>query len=234
QYHEPDADILEQVVQGVLLAAFSGCRGPLASLRSSSPELSCQNEYFSLSRPLRPARPRRASPNNDNLSKLPAISAILALSDKIDLTAAIARRLWLADMDLREMLLHRTYEFLESLALKRFDGQITAGLQPFLRKFERQLTQVDRTRLICRRDTRKVGGKVRNDKIHRTTCKRRLDGGQSLVGAKVGLDERDATTVLPRQNIARPDARGGAQPLVQHLRPASRRRTEIDDAHSRA
>ncbi len=155
------------------------------------------------------------------------------LRDEVDLAAAIARRLRLAHVHLFELLLHRPLELRESTTLERFDDQIAAGLQPLRGKFERQLAQMHGARLIGGLDTGEIGGQIRNHKVELAPVERRLDRGVPFGLPEVAADEYHAANRVHRQQVDGDDAPARAQLLVQHLRPASRRRSQVDDAHAR-
>ena len=77
------------------------------------------------------------------------LAAFATLCDQVNLAAPVARGLRLAHVNLLEIALHQLLELGESFTLKSLDHEI-AGLHPTGGKFERQLAQVNGTRLIRR------------------------------------------------------------------------------------
>ncbi|MNC50024.1 hypothetical protein D3C75_992420 [compost metagenome] len=121
----------------------------------------------------------------------------------------------------------------EAFALEDLDQEVAARTQHAGGQIQGQLAQVHGARLVGRAYATHIGGHVGNHKVDRMLADRLEDLREHHIVGEVALDEGDIGDAVHRQ-----DVRGDQAPLVADhptgdLRPAARRRAEVDHGHAR-
>ncbi len=123
---------------------------------------------------------------------------------------------------------------IEALALKYLDQEITTRTQHAARQIERQLAEEHRARLIRRPHPTHIGGHIRNHKVDGIIPDGLEDLSEDLVFCEIALNEGYVGDAVHRQNVRCDQPTLVADDPTGDLRPATRRRTEVDHRHARA